>query len=443
MFPSRIGIKKLPLLLCLLCFAGFLEGCSVVIDVENMLTPPRLSAQQEQIYQALEDTTGSGIRLKYPRSGSYLSSFIIADIDGDSADEAIVFYEYTGISTSEEGLRINVLDRIDGQWLSVCDRSAQGAEIEKVILSPLGSHGRMNIIIGCSLANQSAKNVSAYTYTDNYLEMTFSESYALFDVAPTRQGGQPDLLLACPAGTDTPAYAAVYRLTEDGVYHEYKFRFADPYTDFSQMSYGTLPGGGTAICIDAVLGAAALQTEILSMEEDGIVSILERCGAPASSTARRLGLLSMDIDSDGMPEIPVQEVFQGYEDAAESEQLMQTKWLSVQSDALYTEHISYYSASDGYVFLLPSQWEGKATAVRDAAENELQLRIFEGSLSANSPVLLRIYIAYDPTDLDAHLANGYTLFHTKGTASYLMRADRGSDLDVPAADILLSFKFVG
>lgn len=415
----------------------------MVIDVDNMLTPPRLSTQQEQIYQALEDTTGSGIRLKYPRSGSYLSSFIIADIDGDSADEAIVFYEYTGVSPAEEGLRINVLDRIGGQWLSVCDRSAQGAEIEKVILTPLGSHDRMNIIIGCSLANQSAKNVSAYTYTNNYLELTFSESYALFDVAPTTEGGQPDLLLASPAGTDSPAYAAVYRLTEDGAYHEYKFRFADPYTDFSQITYGTLPRGGTAVYIDAVLGAAALQTEILSMEDDGIVSLLERCGAQASATARRPGLLSMDIDGDGMPEIPVQEVFQGYENAAESERIMQTKWLSAEETILYTEHVSYYSATDGYVFLLPPRWEGKATALRNTAENELQLRLYEGSLSMDSPVLLRIYIAYDMTDLDAHLADGYTLFHTKGTASYLMRADRGTALDVPASDILLSFKFVG
>lgn len=438
MFPLQNVTKSI---LCLLC-ALLLCGCSIGINVDDMLTPPKLSSQQEQIYQALTDTTGSGIRLKYPKSGNYLSSFIIADIDGDSADEAIVFYQYTGVSPSEEGLRINVLDCIDGVWLSVCDRSAQGTEIEKVILSPLGSNDRMNVIIGCSMANQSVKNVSAYTYTDNSLELTFSQSYSLFDVTPSVQDGQPDLILAVPSLSGAPAYAAVYRLTEDGAYHEYKHLFQDSYTDYSQMIYGILPGGRIAVYIDAASGTSNLQTEILCMEEDGLVNLLERCGSSAQETVRRAGLMSMDIDRDGMPEIPVQTVFQGYEEAAETEQMMQTKWLAISGDLLYTEHLSYYSAVNSYVFLLPHTWETQATVRNNTAEDELQIVQYNGTLSEKDPVLLRIHIAYDQADLDEHLAAGYTLFRTKGTAYYLMRSEADAALPVTAGEILLSFCFL-
>ena len=71
------------------CFLPLiLTGCSVEINVDTMLTPPKLSGEQEQIYQALQEAAGSDIRLKYPKSGSYLSAFIIADIDEESGEES-------------------------------------------------------------------------------------------------------------------------------------------------------------------------------------------------------------------------------------------------------------------------------------------------------------------------------------------------------------------
>ena len=204
-------------LFCL--FPLLLTGCSVEINVDPMLTPPKLSGEQEQIYQALQEAAGSDIRLKYPKSGSYLSAFIIADIDEESGEEAIVFYEKNSLSPA--GLRINILDKIDGKWQSICDRSAEGSEIEKVMISQLGSSDRINIIVGYSTANQSEKYLSVYAYENSYLEQTLTHSYALFDVANT--GGQnPDLILLGAVSAAEQAYAAVYRLAEDDRYHEYK-----------------------------------------------------------------------------------------------------------------------------------------------------------------------------------------------------------------------------
>ena len=99
MFRCTRGKPALHLLALLLAFC--LTGCSFGINVDTMLTPPKLSAQQEQIYQALKDAVRSEIRLKYPRRGSYLSAFILADIDGDAAEEAIVFYEKNSISAPD------------------------------------------------------------------------------------------------------------------------------------------------------------------------------------------------------------------------------------------------------------------------------------------------------------------------------------------------------
>lgn len=436
-------------LLCLFAamMALCLCGCSIGVNVDNMLTPPKLSVEQEQIYQALIDTTGSGISLKYPKSGSYLSAFTVTDIDGDGMNEAIVFYEKTGVPNAGSGLRINVLDSIDGVWKSVCDRSAEGSEIEKVIISRLGDNERMNIIVGYSTANQSEKFVSVYSYDDGYLDLTFLENYALFDVGNTRESENPDLILLEPASTaEQQASAAVYQLDRDGKYHEYICRFKDSYTDFSQLIYGKLPDGSIALYVDAATGtstgAAGLQTEILSFDGERLVNQLEAIGRSSKDTVRRAPLVSRDIDKDGIPEIPVQKVFTGYESMAESEQVMQTDWLILGESLVYAKHSSYYNANDGYVFMLPRKWQNKVTVVNDAANDELRLCLFEGDWNAEMPVLLRIYISEDEADTNDHLASGFHLVHTKGKASYLVKSEDVEGMEITVGELMLCFKFL-
>ena len=67
-----------------------MTSCTLSTDVENLLKPPKLSEEQEQIYQALIASEGSKISLKYPRTGNYLSAFIVENIDNEPSNEAIV-----------------------------------------------------------------------------------------------------------------------------------------------------------------------------------------------------------------------------------------------------------------------------------------------------------------------------------------------------------------
>ena len=113
-------------IICIILTVIFITGCSFGTSIDNLLTPPKLSVEQEQIYNALTDTTGSAINLKYPKSGKYLSAFIIEDIDGDGENESIVFYEKKGLTINENTLRINVLDHFNDKWQSVCDTSSEG-----------------------------------------------------------------------------------------------------------------------------------------------------------------------------------------------------------------------------------------------------------------------------------------------------------------------------
>lgn len=148
-------------------------GCS--------LTPPHLRGEQEQIYQALENAVGNRITLQYPRTGEHLSAVMISDLDDDALDEAAVFYRKEGTLTTENALRLNLLDQADGQWMSVCDLPAEGAVVDRVVVSKIGKQERL--IVGYAQVDQSDKVLVIYNYADGNLTKNFTVPYSSFDVA--------------------------------------------------------------------------------------------------------------------------------------------------------------------------------------------------------------------------------------------------------------------
>ena len=65
-----------------------LSGCTLGGSAENLLSPPVIYEEQEDIYNALRKSISGNITLQYPRSGAYRSAFVIKDIDGNGDDEA-------------------------------------------------------------------------------------------------------------------------------------------------------------------------------------------------------------------------------------------------------------------------------------------------------------------------------------------------------------------
>ncbi len=422
-----------------------LAGCSFGTSIDNLMTPPKLSVEQEQIYKALTNATGTSISLKYPKSGKYLSAFIVEDIDGDGGNEAVVFYEKTSLAAPENTLRINILDQSDGKWRSVCDTPAEGAEIEKVIISKLGSNDRTNLIIGSSLINRSEKNVAIYNYDSKAgtIEKTFSEACSFIDVTDLDDDGETEFLLLAGSATGSPAVAESYKLDSEGKYHVYSCELSGSFTEFDSLIYGKIGGDRKGLYIDAVSGAGSIQTDIMYMDSTGLNKVF---AVPKDSlaTVRPAGCSSQDIDADGIPEIPVQTISPGYEELPESEQMKITQWDFVNRDnRLEKKYSSYYSVEDGYIFVFPEKWDNKVTVRRDAVNDEIVFCAYsDGEIGRE---LLRIYCAEDSASREDRISSGYMLMGTKGDSAYLAyisynQTTTDDGLSPTAGDAAVGFK---
>jgi hypothetical protein len=398
-------------------------GCAVNAGVDTMLIPPKLSEEQEQIYQALIKSVNSKISLKYPKSGANLSAFIVDDIDSDDEDEAIVFYELESIKAEGKSLRINILDKVDGEWSSVYDYSAEGVEVERVIISRLGEADRMNIIVGYTMVNPDEKQVIVYNYKDGVLKKNLSEAYSILDVRDLDNDGNNELLIVVNQTASKKARARVLKLSSECKYLESFVELNTNIVEFKQLIYGLVDNGVRGIYIDEVIGANALQTEIFTFE-NGLLRprygrISEMDMGKDLNVIRPASNKTMDIDGDSVLEIPINEVFSGYGDYPEPERLYKTNWFVFENNTLVKKYESYYSITKGYSFMFPSRWQGQVTAKIDSINDEVVICKYDGQLKENMKELMRIAVV-EKGNIEDKSNEGYEVMKTKGEVGYLV-----------------------
>lgn len=433
-------MKLRKLILCCV-MTLMLSACTFSTSIDFLLSPPTLSEEQAQIYQALTDKVGSKVSLKYPKSGNYLSAFVLDNIDDEPTDEAIVFYERNGITADEISLRINILDKRNDEWTSVYDSPANGTEVEKVIISKLGSSALTNIIVGYNMS-QGEKNLSVYNYSDGILTQNYSDVYSSMDVCDIDNDSLSELIVITGNSASGTAEAKLLELDENGQYLKYRTSINENSIDYSQHLYSLNPDGTRTIIIDSIINTNTIQTEILTPVLNEALSF-PLVPEEMIKTVRKSSYGSLDIDNDGIIEIPSADIFPGYSELSETEQLTMTNWLVFENGKLIRKYSGYYSINDGYAFMMPSRWYGKVTVKIDALSEEVVFCKFGGSLSESSQELMRISVINSAND-SGKMRDGYKLVHSKGDVEYFVyiTEDSQDELIPSLSEVLCGFKFI-
>ena len=339
-----------------------LSGCALISETETFLKPPKLTEQHEKIYKALRNSNSSKISLKYPKTGKYLSPFVVANIDDEPTDEAVVFYEKTDLSGDEvSSLRFNILDQNNNEWYSIYDFSLNEAnEIDRVYITKLGSYDKTAVIIGIS--NQTEKEARILFYDKESISSVHSlGSYSQMDICDLNNDGENELLLIDLKTSGKTAklkwYNSDFVLTESLV-----LDLSEMDTETIQLLYGPSKphNGETIIYADSFINTNTIHTEFLCLDKtsDSLkLKKLEPENSDEIDTVRPYSLASRDIDSDGFIEIPIYYVFKEDLNKPETEQMKLTNWFVYQNNKLIKKHSGYYNINDGYAFLFPDRWE--------------------------------------------------------------------------------------
>ncbi|MBQ8780268.1 MAG: hypothetical protein IJZ72_01135 [Oscillospiraceae bacterium] len=428
----------------MICSAAMmLSGCVVSNSVDSLLSPPEISEDQREIYAALKKAAGENIVLQYPKNGAYRSAFVVENIDGDAENEAVTFYLSAADGKNDGSLRINILDNIGGQWYSVSDFAGAGAGIDRVIVSELGNSGRKNVIIGFT-SSSGDKNFRSYVYSGDSLVNTFADSYASMFVTDLDNDGAQELSVihSNNAYTDTKAYYSLVSDDGENVYVSSTVNLNDRTTEFLNIAVGRVGSDTPAVFIDGLDGATAA-TEIIYCINGVLRNPLYLSESETIRKTRRSSeYLSMDIDLDGIVEIPTQNYFPGY-DQNSREPFFITSWNIMDSFEIVKKYSGYFNLNDGYCFILPSRWENVVTMKSDPVKGDIIFLRYEGELISSTKELMRL-TAVPQAECGRRLSEGYQLIKTKDNICYMYKvpSETGEPLVLTESEINNNFRII-
>lgn len=411
------------------CVAGLLfSGCNYMsANLETLVRPPNLSQRQEEIYNALKTSVqpGGSINLISPESGSYRSGVIFNDIDTEPTEEAIAFYKISSQSSlSDGGIRVCLLDQVDGVWRAVWDIPGQGSDVDKILFLTDIASGCKHIIIGFSPKEEGRQKVYCiYDYQSGVLQQRATGEYQMLETFDIDANGQEEIITISykeegEVVEDLSNMAYITRV-ENGQFTETSSvatsgkAISYPYVTKDQTSFGT-----PALIIDEQLSKSTYATEIL-IAPGGVLQNLtyQPGGSIYEKTMRTQAPFSYDVNKDGVIEIPKTEYFPGYSESSDLP-LFLSKWSKLNDGKLEFTNLAYVNYSQGYGLLLPDSWEGRVTATNLLQNDEVKFFVYHGDIEDDSEPILSIKMD-TINDFSANgLEEGYFELATVGQMVY-------------------------
>ncbi|MCD8345875.1 MAG: hypothetical protein LUC38_07985 [Oscillospiraceae bacterium] len=399
-----------------------LTGCEAfTFSVDELLSAPSISDDQAALKQALYDNVGHSVTLAYPQSGEYRSAFVIADLDGDDNDEALVFYTSSSATASGTGenVRVAVFDKDEsGDWHAMYEVAGGGSSVDTVIVTDYGDV--TDIVIGYGTSVHDESTVSIYRYENGILRSTYDGWYTTMISADIDLCGTDEIVLFKKSGTVVSV--GVIKSSDGLSYVTSERTLTSSVSAISNYTSGLLYGETGALFIDVTDEDGYLLTEVVYLEGDTLTCLSSVDSELLWVTERTGGYLSMDYDNDGIVEIPTLGLFSGYSAGSGAEYMV--NWLSYSQDenAFTTESSAYYSLSDSYIFKLPSRWTNFVSVIRDSDTGEITFVEYDRTADSLSDMtkLLSI-ISVSSRNAQTYLDDGYTLVTESGSISYLYK----------------------
>lgn len=399
-----------------------LTGCEAfTFSVDELLSTPSISDDQAALKQALYDNVGHSATLAYPQSGEYRSAFVIADLDGDDNDEALVFYTSSSATASGTGenVRVAVFDKDEsGDWHAMYEVAGGGSSVDTVIVTDYGDV--TDIVIGYGTSVHDESTVSIYRYENGILRSTYDGWYTTMISADIDLCGTDEIVLFKKSGTVVSV--GVIKSSDGLSYVTSERTLTSSVSAISNYTSGLLYGETGALFIDVTDEDGYLLTEVVYLEGDTLTCLSSVDSELLLVTERTGGYLSMDYDNDGIVEIPTLGLFSGYSAGSGAEYMV--NWLSYSQDenAFTTESSAYYSLSDSYIFKLPSRWTNFVSVIRDSDTGEITFVEYDRTADSLSDMtkLLSI-ISVSSRNAQTYLDDGYTLVTESGSISYLYK----------------------
>lgn len=363
-------MKKALLILLSLFLVCCMSGCDfLTADTAELLSAPELSGELSPIAEVVEKTAGGQYTLQYPSRGDYRSAVIKTDINGDEIEEAFAFYSIT--EGENVTMHLNVIAKREGEWQSVATQKIIAGGVDRVEFCDLDNDGIKEILVGWEIYGTSEMQLAVYGLGENSLTQRLLQRYTHYVTCDLNKDTQNEILIVKTATAEQNNSASLFSLSEDGITEISSCRLDNGAKTVNHPIVAELSDGRPAVYIDEYKGVGAV-TEVLFMDKDVLVNpLLDKKSFENVATLRAVSLETLDINEDGVLEIPVQRDVPSVTRSELNEKLYLTDWCSFNGDKLTVQMTAMMNIDDGYYYIIPTMLRGKIAVLKDT-ENHIR-----------------------------------------------------------------------
>lgn len=293
--------------LCMALFTGC-TGLNVTKNVEELLSPPKLTQEQTAVVNALEEAEGGTIQLKYPNVGNSSSPLLLADLNADGKEEAVVFYV---APQKGKNARVAILEQQKDGYKVAFEEEGISAEIDSAAIAHFYEGNGRQLVVGYRSASLAQNYLYVYNCVDDQGNLAFQKEeeqpYTRFLVCDMTGDGLDDLVTAStPSELSGGTRISLFGGQSGALAQLSTFDLSERITGCQSLQISTGQPNNTLV-IDCTLGVASTGSLALYYASGKLRAYQTLAGEDfLQKTARSSALLqSMDVDEDGVVEIPV------------------------------------------------------------------------------------------------------------------------------------------
>lgn len=426
------------ILACLCCIS--LTGCDYVqTDIDSMISPPKMTEQQADIYKAMKKSSlvEDDVVLKYPQNGTNRSAIVMQDIDTEISEEAMVFYKNVSKTTSSDmGLKICLLDQIDGNWKAKWTVPLSGTSIDQVSFLKEPDTNQKFVIVGTSDEKKTQKQYQVFSYTQQGFYEVYTNSYQVLEVYDLNQDGRDEIITVVQSGDLQDSKATINEKTQietmavvteylGGQFHQtYQTPMNQIVADYIKITKNEDSFGRPALFLDELIGSSTYATEILTFSDGQLVNLTYGSDI-FSQTVRTQVPSCYDINRDGKIEIPNTSFMPGYNEESENPVYL-TKWYQLENGVFQLVSNTYINYAQGFGIILPQTWEQTVSANSVVEKDEIDFYIYQDNTEQQEKIFT-LKMDTSANIRSTGMPTGYFEIMTMGQIVFLAKLYQTSD----------------
>ena len=414
-------MKRIFGLLLAVAAALMLVGCSITTS-EQLYSLPKRSEDYNNLQSAI-DRAMTGLEYCAPLTGENQQTVQMADLDGDGAQEYLVFAK----GSAEKPLHILVFDEVDGTFQNVDVLESNGTAFEQVEYVAMDNKEGVELVVGRQISDQLTRSVSVYTFSGGEAEQLLNTNYTKFVTVDLDMDSKTEVFVLRPGQTDTDNGVAEVFGIENGIMERSnEVSTSGPVDQLKRILVGQLHDEKAAVYTASAVSDTALVTDVYAYVDGHLVNVsFSNESGTSVKTLRNYYVYADDIDNDGVVELPSLIPMQSVEDRASALRQNIIRWYAMKSDGSEVDKMfTYHEFVGGWYLELGSDWASRLTV--EQSGNNYAFLVWDESYQKTEEIVTIFALTGQNREEEAHKDGRFVLMKTD-TVTYAARLGAAAD----------------